>query len=88
MKNRRGGANPRRDIGLSYAQFYLGSHFPSGALAAHLSEKMNHLKYVHSGSKMALEHRFLKHRVLLFSVSQKNLPESGAHKTHFLDTFT
>ena len=29
---------------LSYVQFYLGSHFLSCALAAHLSEKMNHLK--------------------------------------------
>ena len=29
---------------LSYVQFYLGSHFPSWALAAHLIGKMNHLK--------------------------------------------
>ena len=30
---------------LSYVQFYLGSHFPSCALATHLSGKMNHLKH-------------------------------------------
>ena len=28
----------------SYAQFYLGSHFPSRALAAHLGKKVNYLK--------------------------------------------
>ena len=29
---------------LSYVQFYLGSHFPSLALAAHLNGKVYHLK--------------------------------------------